>query len=290
MSRRTFLKVLGAATAGALAAPAVAATYDFVIERPLFRTSGLEAPLTVAWLSDMHYGPFVRAGSIASWVDATLAASPDVILLGGDQVDRLAPSDSGPLLEEVARLRAPLGVYAVRGNHDYSRFGDAIAGFEIELAAAGVETLVNRGTVLRDDIYLAGVDDFIRGEPDLPRTLSGRPEGMPCLVMSHNPDVLPDVPQTVDLTVCGHTHGGQVVLPLIGPIATSSDHGRRFLEGRVEGPARGYVGRGLGVAHLPVRVNCPPELTLLTLMPRQTTRTSSGRARGEFGALTKAFP
>jgi uncharacterized protein len=267
MSRRTFLKVLGAAAAGALVAPSVAATYDFVVERPLFRVSRLESPVTVAWLSDIHYGPFIRAGSIAAWFDAALSEAPDVIVLGGDQADRMAPRDTTPLLEQVARLRAPLGVYAVRGNHDHSRFGEALDAFEIELAAAGVETLVNRGIVLRDDCYLAGIDDFSRGEPDVTRALAHWPEGMPCLLASHNPDVLPEVPPAVDLTVCGHTHGGQVVLPLIGPIATSSEYGRRFLEGRVEAPARGYVGRGLGVAHLPVRVNCPPELTLLTLIP-----------------------
>ncbi len=274
MSRRTFLKVLGAGLVGALAAPAVAATYDFVIEAVEIGIEGLEAPLRAAWLSDMHYGPYIRGGSIATWVDATLAASPDLILLGGDQVDRFAPGDVAPLLDQLGRLRAPLGVYAVRGNHDHARFPRALEDFEAELTAVGVVTLVNQGRSVRDDLFLAGLDDYLRGEPRLDQALAQRPGGSPCLLMSHNPDVLPGVPPDVDLTICGHTHGGQVVLPFIGPLVTSSDYGSRFAAGHVESPVSGYVGRGLGVAHLPVRVNCPPELTLLTLTPAAAARTA----------------
>ena len=284
MSRRTFLRIVGGGLVAAAVVPAVAATYDFVVEEVALSMDGLAAPLRLAWLSDMHFGPFVRAGSIAAWVDVTLDIRPDLILLGGDQVDRLAPRDLSPLLEELGRLRAPLGVYAVRGNHDHARFGDAIAHFDGELRAAGIETLVNRGTMLRDELYLAGIDDFGRGEPRLDRALAERPAASPCLLMSHNPDVLPDVPTSVDLTLCGHTHGGQVVLPLIGPPITSSRYGRRFAEGAVSAPVKGYVTRGLGVAHVPIRINCPPELTLVTLVPSDERRPARVSSVGEADA------
>ena len=79
--------------------------------------------------------------------------------------------------------------------------------------------------------------------------------------------MLPEVPTDVGLTLSGHTHGGQVVLPGLGALQTSSRYGDRFLAGWVQGPARGYVSRGLGVTSIPVRINCPAELTILDLMP-----------------------
>ena len=97
--------------------------------------------------------------------------------------------------------------------------------------------------------------------------LAERPPAAPTLLLSHNPDLLPLVPNGVDLTLCGHTHGGHVRLPGIGPIVTSSAYGRRFAAGWVRTPALGYVSRGPGVGVLPVRWDCPPEVTLLTLSP-----------------------
>ena len=267
MSRRRFLKLLGFGAVTALTAPAVAACYDFEICDVTLPLRGLREPLRAAWLSDLHFGPFIRDGSVRSWVDETLALAPDLVLLGGDLVDRFAPADLNPLLDQLGRLEAPLGVFAVRGNHEYARFDEEPGVFAAELEEIGIVTLVNGGVAVRDDLYLAGVDDLNRGTARLPRALAGWPGGVACLLMSHTPDVLPDVPVSVGLTLCGHTHGGQVVLPGVGPVVTSSRYGRRFAAGLVHGPATGYVSRGLGVAHLPLRLNCPPELTLLTLVP-----------------------
>ncbi len=120
---------------------------------------------------------------------------------------------------------------------------------------------------MRDDLYVAGLDDFRNGRPDLEATLGGRPDAGATVLLSHNPDVLPEVPIEIPLTLSGHTHGGQVVLPGVGALQTSSRYGDRFLAGWVEGPARGYVSRGLGVTSVPVRINCPAELTVLDLTP-----------------------
>lgn len=105
------------------------------------------------------------------------------------------------------------------------------------------------------------------GRPDLRAALRERPAGSACPLASHNPDALPLVPIGVDLTLSGHTHGGQVVLPWIGAPFSSSRYGNRFLAGWVEGPARGYVSHGLGFSALPLRLDSPAELTLVELRP-----------------------
>jgi uncharacterized protein len=251
--------------AARLAGRQVAEGFDFVIEREHTRIDSLRTPLRVVLLTDLHYGPYVRRASVGRWVDAARAERPDLLLIGGDLVDRFAGEVTG-LLAELGRLRAPLGTYAVWGNHDHARYG-AVASFGADLARAGVEVLTNRGAPLRDDLFLAGMDDLRRGEPRLADALRGRPDGSACLLLSHNPDVLPEVPAEVDLTLCGHTHGGQVRLPGVGAVFTSSHYRRRFLAGWVRGPALGYVSRGLGVSMLPVRLDCPAELTVLDLTP-----------------------
>lgn len=269
LSRRAFLGLLGAGAVAGVAGTGVAGTYRFQVERIEASLDGLRAPVTIAWLCDLHYGPFIRAGSVAAWVDTTLALAPDVVLLGGDLVDTLAPPDVAPLVEQLGRLRAPLGVISIRGNHEYARFGrrGQLEAFEADLATVGIETFVNRGRLLRDDLWYAGVDDKQVGGAALRSSLAGRPDGTACVFGSHQPDVLPRLPDTVQLTFCGHTHGGQVRIPGLGPVVTRTRLGRDNEAGWVRVPALGYVSRGLGVVHVPLRLNCPAELTFATLRP-----------------------
>lgn len=270
MDRRRFLT--GAATAGAVAVVGTAGAqvtgtyhFDVVHERALL--AGLRTPLRAAWLTDLHHGQHVRTPSVRAWVDAALDHLPDVILLGGDLVDHNPGADpDDDLVAELARLRAPLGVLAVAGNHDHARFR-GIEPYAALLGDAGIEVLVNRGVSVRDDLHVAGLDDLRNGRPDLGATLRDRGSAGATVLLSHNPDVLPDVPLDVGVTLAGHTHGGQVVLPGVGALYTSSRYGDRFLAGWVEGPARGYVSRGLGVTSIPIRINCPAELTILDLVP-----------------------
>jgi len=260
------LWLIGAAVA-AVAGAGVAGAYRFQVVRQQLPVRGLRRPLRLALLADLHYGQYIRAGSVARWVDATLAERPDLIVLDGDLVDEDLSEDTRALLAELGRLRAPLGTFAVWGNHDHRSVRDLPA-FAAALATAGVRVLVNGGARVRDDLYLAGIDDYRTGRPDLAAALAGR-DGMPCVLLSHNPDVLPEVPEDVSLTLSGHTHGGQVCLPFVGPLITSSAYGRRFAQGWVHGPARGYVTRGLGVTLIPVRVACPAELTVMDLTPAE---------------------
>jgi uncharacterized protein len=270
VDRRRFLTYAAAVAATAAvgtSAAQVAGTYHFDVVRVRAGLAGLRAPLRIAWLTDLHHGQYVRTASVRAWVDAALAEAPDLVLLGGDLVDQRPGADADEsLVAELARLGAPLGVLAVWGNHDRSRFRRMDA-FAAALREAGIRVLVNEGVAVRDDLHVAGLDDFRVGRPDLRATLAARPDAGATLLLSHNPDVLPGVPLDVGLTLSGHTHGGQVVLPGVGALYTSSQYGDRFLSGWVDGPARGYVSRGLGVSSLPVRINCPAELTVLDLAP-----------------------
>ncbi|MFC5849787.1 metallophosphoesterase [Deinococcus petrolearius] len=275
----------GGAAVALLGGAGAAQAYRFGVTRHTRALSGLRAPLTVAFLTDLHSGPYIGLGSVRAWVGETLALRPDLILLGGDQLDRHAHAAPGELLAELARLRAPLGTWAVWGNHDYGHFGadpdPARPGasrpadwgtrrerLEAAFAAAGVPVLRNAGRAVRDDLWLAGVDDFLKGRPEPQAALAGA-AGHAVLMVSHNPDLLPELPPGVGLVLSGHTHGGQVRLPLIGAPVVPSRYGQRYAMGWVTGAhgTPGYVSRGLGLSGLPLRNLCDPEITLLRLVP-----------------------
>lgn len=261
--RRTSLAV-GAPTA--LTTHMLSNVYRFEVTRVRKPILALHDPVRVAFLCDFHYGVYVRRGSIATWVDATLAQDPDLVLIGGDLVDGLVAADIDPLISELSRLRAPLGVYATWGNHDYIRFDD-LTPFGDALRRCGVTVLRNRGRRVRDDLFLAGLDDWSEGRPDVGAALRDRPDGAACLLVSHDPAALSVVPPEVELTLCGHTHGGQIHLPGVGAIVKASRYAQRFARGWTRRRSLGYVSRGLGVGIVPFRLNCPPELTILDLTP-----------------------
>lgn len=230
---------------------------------------GLRRPLRVAQLSDLHLGPFVPAPRVRRWTDAATAARPDLVVVTGDLVDRRRPAAPERVARALARLRPPLGVWAVWGNHDHDAYPDGPAALRAALEAAGAGVLENDGVRLRDDLWLAGVDDLRRGAPDPARALAGAPDGAARLLLAHNPDGLPALASgAAGLALCGHTHGGQICAPGVGPLVTASRHGRRFAAGFVAAPVPAYVSRGLGVAGaLPLRLGCLPELPLFELRP-----------------------
>ena len=269
---------------------ALSNTYRFRLQRERAVLPGLTRPLRAAQLSDLHYGSWIGPGSVRRWVDAALAAEPELILITGDFLDSSTPLRlRSHLLDELARLRAPLGSYAVYGNHDWTSLntGAARSKFAGQLKDCGIGVINNGGVQVRDDLYLAGSDDWWFGSQDAQAMLAGY-RGGATLLLSHNPDYLPYVPAGVTLTLCGHTHGGQVRVPLLGPVKRASLYGTEFLEGWVEaeavqpGPAdaspplhpprrvHGYVTHGLGVTSLPLRLNCPAELTVFDFQPGET--------------------
>jgi predicted MPP superfamily phosphohydrolase len=131
---------------------------------------------------------------------------------------------------------------------------------------------MNESVALRDDLTLAGLDDFRVGRPELDAALAGPAggDGVATVFLSHNPDVIPELPTDgggIDLLLAGHTHGGQVRLPGIGPLVTSSAYGARYASGWVPAPMPAFVSRGLGVTALPFRFACPAEIVVLDLVP-----------------------
>jgi predicted MPP superfamily phosphohydrolase len=286
LTRRRVLRGLagGGLGIGALGGVGAAQAYQFGVTRHTRPLPGLTRPLRVAFLTDLHYGLFISGGSVRAWVEAANAARPDLIVLGGDQMDYRADETPAGLLTELGRLEAPLGVYGVWGNHDYGSFGKYYSphygparadwplrreNLRVAYGEAGVTILRNEGRRVRGDLYLAGVDDLWEGEVDLGAALAGQPPAGATLLVSHNPDLLPDLPTGPGLVLCGHTHGGQIRLPLIGAPVVPSRYGQRYAMGWVTGahgtPA--YVSRGLGLSGVPLRNLCQPEVVVFTLLP-----------------------
>jgi len=266
-------------------------SYSFTVQHYQRPLRGLAAPLRVAHLSDLHIGFFIRGASVRRWVEATLAARPDLIVITGDLTDADLEHQVLPALRELGRLKAPLGTWAVWGNHDY-RFSGYQARYptqnglprrskanpprvpmlppvelEKRLQELVIGFLHNAGVQLRDDLFLAGVEDLWHGEPNVEQALAHYTRPSACLLICHNPDYLYQVPCSVDLVLCGHTHGGQVVLPWYGPVFTSSLYGQKFAGGWVDDPIPAFISRGLGLSTAPIRVACPAELVIHHFTP-----------------------
>ena len=268
LSRRDFLKLIGgASTVGLTAGIGVwVDSYRFTTTHHHKPLAHLKAPLKIAHLSDLHFGRWIGEDTLIKWVDATLSETPDLILITGDFID-YTTTDIAPLLKQLRRLEAPLGVFGVLGNHDYDLGQNILERLKKGLEQAGVILLVNEGLSLRDDLFIAGTDDLWEGRPDLVKTLEDRPKDQACLLMTHIPDLLPSVPRDVELTLCGHTHGGQIKLPFYGAVVTASEYGRRFLEGWIREPVTAHVSRGLGFGVVPLRFLSRAELAILELTP-----------------------
>jgi predicted MPP superfamily phosphohydrolase len=271
-ARRRWLGV-GALVAGALGLLAWARLLEprwIEVTTTRVPVAGLGADLAglrIAFLTDTHYGPYTDAAFLARAVRRALAEHPDVVLLGGDYVQGWHP-DPAAATRPFAALRAPLGVYAVLGNHDHWA---GAARTRAGLRRAGVTVLENEHRlVARGDARLAlvGVGDLWEGSPDPHRALRGVPAEVPRVVVTHNPDLVAglDAGLRVDLVLAGHTHGGQVRLPVVGaPVLPAA---RRYAAGLVPGPpCPVYVSRGLGVITPPVRLGCRPEVTIIVLVP-----------------------
>jgi len=229
--------------------------------------------LKIAFLSDIHVGPYKRSAWVRKLVERTQTLAPDLILLGGDFLHE----SGGDVveLEPFKDLRAPLGVYAIMGNHDeYKASKEAHAWFE----TSGIPLLENRAVHPSQSIAVAGADDDWYGETDLAAAFAGiRPDDA-AVVMLHNPDLAPHAAALLKgrpgatLFICGHTHGGQIRLPFIGPVPTLPHHlGRKYDRGVFAVPGtegtgmKLVIGAGAGESGPRARLFCPPEIVLVTM-------------------------
>jgi uncharacterized protein len=280
IDRRKFLRRVGQAGRVLVAGSAFGVGYGFWEASQIrIRRQAVHVPhlppafagKTVAVLADLHHGPLVGLPFIREAVRIANSLNPDLIALVGDYAHKGTHTDEQlpPCLEALSELKAPLGVFAVPGNHDMQRNGQV---YRDEIATTPLIDLTNRNCRLDldgDHLWLAGVDDLYWGRPDLRKALAGIPDRAAVVLLCHNPDFAEDAPDPrVGLMLSGHLHGGQAYMPGLGAWWLPSKYGHKYLHGLVQGPAsRVFVSRGLGEAGVPIRLNVPPEINLLTLIP-----------------------
>jgi hypothetical protein len=222
----------------------------------------------IAHISDLHLGGWMTSKRLLKAVEMVNAERPDLVVITGDFVEKFANEAADELSVPLKRLRALDGVVAVLGNHDY-RYG--VPGLRRILADCGVIELSNAVHSLRRgdaQLHIAGLDDQAWHEACLDAVLDQLPRTGAAILLAHEPDFADVTAATgrFDLQLSGHTHGGQIRLPLIG-IPVLPSHGIRYAAGQYQvGRMIQYTNRGLGMITPYVRFNCRPEITLFTLM------------------------
>jgi len=275
VSRRQILRTIAASSVGAFAG---VTTYGVAYERhSLLRIErdvevrGLPPALDglrLGMITDIHHSAVVPADDVVRAVTLLAEATPDLIVLGGDYITSLDRRFVDPVAELLAPLaHAPQGSFAVLGNHDDDRDMPAA------LVARGFTVLRDQRTALMvrgERLDVAGIRFWTKGAGDIARALRGT--GATTILLAHDPRRLVEAAALdVQLVLSGHTHGGQVIVPGLGAIA-----GRKFpiLAGYAtrENTAI-FVSRGVGTVYVPVRINCPPDVAVLTLRARRDAST-----------------
>lgn len=240
--------------------------------------------IKVGQITDIHAGPLVPRELIREGVDIIMGNQPDLIVLSGDFVSGatkfLWTSYGGfkqrhynYCMEELSRLKAPLGIYAVLGNHDFWSGQEVALKIAQGLKGIGAQVLRNEAIMIErkgQSLYIIGVDDYWENSYSLLKAINNVPQDACRILLSHNPDVNENIEgsrERIDLIISGHTHGGQIVIPFIGALYIPSPFGQKYLAGLVRDQERQtYISRGLGLFFVPIRINCPPEVNLLTLV------------------------
>ena len=226
----------------------------------------------VAFVSDIHRGPTYSEARVGRVVDRVNGLRADIVVLGGDYVYRGTKYEAS-CFSQLSRLQAPLGCFAVLGNHDYAKPESEQYGPTDALRAAadaGIPLLRNEGVWLERDgqrIRLGGVVDYKMSTPRLGPIVKGTKKSDFVLLVSHNPDFSEDLPKdTVDLVLSGHTHGGQVTFFGSWAPLTSSRYGQKYRTGVVRNDVTTViVSNGLGGIPVPVRIYAPPQIVVVTL-------------------------
>lgn len=241
---------------------------------PIKRLPAVWDGLRIAQLSDFHYDDDFSVVPLRKAVETLNRLQPDIILLTGDFVStsffvsgrKKAAGAIEPCAKLLTRLKAKIGLFACLGNHDVSTDANRIVNV---LQSHNIQVLRNYSMPLEREgkrLWLAGVDDVVEGSADIDITLQKVPTDEAVILMAHEPDFATQVAKhPVDLQLSGHSHGGQVRIPFIGaPILP--ELGVKFPKGLYQvGPLTLYTNVGIGTVTLPVRFDCPPEITLITL-------------------------
>lgn len=276
ISRRTFLKAAGAAAIGFPLYAAEIARHEISIERRTMYLSRLPEEFhgfRIVQISDFHYEEFTEPYFLREIVRHVNRLRADAVVLNGDYVTMgfLPHSwtirNADPCAEILSGIACPLR-YAVLGNHDSGFAEPAVLS---ALANHRLPLLYNSNVPLERGgkrLWIAGTGDACSKKVDLDTAVpaASRKDGEPVVLLVHEPDILPHVARyDVDLMLSGHTHGGQVRLPFIPPIHLPT-LGKKYVEGLFRmGATQLYVNRGIGTVGVPMRLNCPPEITVITL-------------------------
>ena len=282
LSRRGLLKAgLGltalAGMPGTTAFAAAEAADDLIVTHYRLSPPGWRAGhrLSITVVADLHAGgPNMGIARVRQVIDAANALGGDLIVVLGDYfathrfVTEVVPPPAWAA--ELARLRAPLGVHSILGNHDW--WYD-ITGVRKAFAGVQLPLMENDAVLIGEPgrrFWLAGLGDQLahyvapgqfRGVDDLPGTLAKITTDDPVILLVHEPDIFTQVPERVSLTIAGHTHGGQIKLPLLPPLWAPSQYGARFAYGHIVERGRHLiVSGGLGCSKVPLRLGVPPEI------------------------------
>jgi predicted MPP superfamily phosphohydrolase len=291
VTRRRFLRATAAvATTGALTIGVEGALLEpnhlqvLRIDIPLVRLPRSLDGVTIAQLSDFHYDEVFSIVPIRKAIKEVHDLKPDLIVLTGDFVTvpllddflsdgaakiyraKAAIKTAPPCAQLLGELRAPLGVFAVLGNHDV---GSDPRFITKQLEEHGIVVLRNHAVPIQQGnsrLWLAGVDDVVEGKPDLNLALGSIPQAEAVVLLCHEPDFADKVAgHSVDLQLSGHSHGGQIWLPGIGA-PWLPPFGQKYPRGKYRvGQLTLYTNIGLGTIRAPIRLNCSPEVSLFTL-------------------------
>lgn len=212
-------------------------------------------------LSDLHHSPFTKIEYLEKVIQIANSLSPDMFVLTGDYVSHEVEY-IGPVAKALGKLKAEHGIYACLGNHDHWTNAELVIK---ELQNAGIKLLINQGLYFylkNSRIWLCGVDDYMVGKADIKSALEGSEEDDFKLLLSHNPKLLRSAARNgIDLMLSGHTHGGQIRFKTQRKLLP-----RRLKSGLYKyGETQVYITRGIGTVVVPMRYQCPPEISLLEL-------------------------
>lgn len=276
-TRRRVLGLAGALTIGGLATyGTIVEPNEISLEQLTIRINSLPPEFDgfrIALISDLHFAPFTGKTEIAAAVTEINKLKADLVAVVGDFVTeapfrglRASASYAEPCAAVLSNLSSQFGTTAVLGNHDHVTNAKMVGG---ALRAQNIRVLQNENFPIEragHRLWIAGIDDALEGAADIARSLNGIPSGELTIVLVHEPDVADTVSgHQVALQLSGHSHGGQVRMPGIGPLYLPP-LGRKYPAGLYRvGTTHLYTNRGIGVIGVPVRFDCPPEVTLIEL-------------------------
>ena len=276
-NRRNFIRLAAATGFSLVAADSVllAPNLPHIVRKeiPLRRWPARLEGFTVALLSDFHYDPVFSVHPLRAAVSMVNALHPDLIVLTGDFVtssaftdDEQAAAQAVPCARLLRQMHAPHGLWATLGNHDCSTDPEIVTG---ALVAEGIQVMDNQSVAIESNggrFWLSGVNDVLNRFADLDKALADVPNDEATVLLAHEPDFADRVARhPVDLQLSGHSHGGQVRIPLLPPLYLPR-LGKKYYWGLYNiGSLTLYTNAGLGTIGVPARLNCPPEITLITL-------------------------